>query len=160
MLLSLVFFLSACGSPANPSAIGNYQPAAVKTPAESNAPAAIKPSEATSTPKATTTPAINNPSVVNNPPAAPVEKTKPETAKRAAVTIQNYAFNPQAQIVSKGTTVTWTNNDSAPHQIKSTTFNSGLLAQGQSYSYTFASAGSYDYICSVHPSMTGTIIVQ
>ena len=77
-----------------------------------------------------------------------------------AVSIKSFAFNPGTLTVKKGTTVTWTNNDSAPHQIKSATFNSTSLSQGQSFSFTFNEVGSFDYSCSIHPSMLGKIIVQ
>jgi plastocyanin len=93
----------------------------------------------------------NNPSTVNK---------QDGTVESNTVSIQNFAFNPQALTVKKGTTVTWTNNDSAPHQIKSTTFNSQPLGKGQSYSFTFDNPGTFDYICGIHPSMTGKIIVQ
>jgi plastocyanin len=76
------------------------------------------------------------------------------------VNIQNFAFNPATLIVKKGTTVTWTNNDPAQHQIKSTTFNSGQLSKGQSFSFTFNDTGTFDYSCAIHPSMTGKIIVE
>ena len=77
-----------------------------------------------------------------------------------AINIQNFAFNPQETTVKKGTTVTWTNNDSAPHQIKSASFNSSQLGKGQSFSFTFNDAGTFDYSCAIHPSMTGKIIVE
>jgi plastocyanin len=77
-----------------------------------------------------------------------------------AVNIQNFAFSPATLTVKKGTAVTWTNSDSAPHQIKSDTFNSGQLSKGQSFSFTFNDTGTFDYSCSIHPSMTGKIIVE
>lgn len=77
-----------------------------------------------------------------------------------AIGIQNFAFSPVVLTVKKGTTVTWTNSDSTPHQIKSATFNSSQLSKGQSFSFTFDTAGSFNYICSIHPSMTGKIIVE
>lgn len=179
MLFALTFFLGGCGSPAsNPVAVNN-------PPAANIPPAAVNPSEVTNTPTATKTPDANKPPVVSKPPvtAPPVVSQPPVVSKPPVITppvvsqppapptngtqtehvsiaIQNFAFDPQTKTVAKGATVTWTNNDSVPHQIKSTTFNSGMLAQGQSYSFTFNAAGSFDYICSVHPSMTGTIIVQ
>jgi len=78
------------------------------------------------------------------------------------VAIQNFAFNPATLTVKAGTKVTWTNQDSATHQVVSDTgaFNSGDLSNGQSFSFTFDKAGSYPYHCAVHPSMTGTIVVQ
>jgi plastocyanin len=78
----------------------------------------------------------------------------------AAVTIQNFTFSPSPLTVSVGTTVAWTNMDSVDHQIKSTTFNSSPLPKGQTYSFTFTTAGTYDYSCAIHPTMRGQIIVQ
>lgn len=76
------------------------------------------------------------------------------------ISIQNFAFNPAALTVKVGDTVTWTNNDSVLHQIKSDTFNSNQLSKGQSYSFTFQTAGTFDYSCAIHPTMKGQIIVQ
>jgi plastocyanin len=76
------------------------------------------------------------------------------------VSIQNFAFNPATLTVKKGATVTWTNNDPAQHQIKSATFNSSQLGKGQSFSFTFNDAGTFDYSCAIHPSMLGKIIVE
>jgi plastocyanin len=78
------------------------------------------------------------------------------------VTIQNFAFQPATIQVAKGTTVTWTNQDSAPHTIAfraSGMTGSGMLQRGQSFSYTFNTPGTYAYYCGVHPNMTGTVIV-
>ncbi len=78
------------------------------------------------------------------------------------VSIQNFAFQPQTIQIAKGTTVTWTNVDSAPHTV---TFRnggmtgSGALQRGQSFSYTFSTPGTYAYFCGAHPYMTGTVIV-
>jgi plastocyanin len=78
------------------------------------------------------------------------------------IAIQNFAFNPATLTVKAGTTVTWTNLDSTNHPVASDTgvFNSGTLNNGQSYSFTFNQTGSYPYHCTVHPSMTGTVIVD
>jgi plastocyanin len=81
-------------------------------------------------------------------------------AKSNAIMIQNFAFSPSVLRVKKGTTVTWTNKDSAPHQISSPTFNSASLSTGQSFSFVFNEAGTFDYICSIHPSMKGQVIVE
>ena len=98
------------------------------------------------------------------PTPAPVTSAQPGVGvsnnQANAVSIKNFAFNPAALTVKSGDTVTWTNDDSAPHQIKSTAFNSDMLSTGQSFSFTFNQTGSYDYICSVHPSMAGKIIVE
>jgi plastocyanin len=78
------------------------------------------------------------------------------------VTIQNTAFNPATLNVQVGTTVTWINKDSVTHRVVSDTglFSSGDLTTGMSYNYTFNQTGSYPYHCSIHPSMTGTIVVS
>jgi plastocyanin len=75
------------------------------------------------------------------------------------VSIKNFAFNPATLTIKPRTTVTWTNNDSAAHQIKSNTFNSAVLNPGESFSFTFFNAGQYNYSCAIHPSMLGKIIV-
>ncbi len=84
----------------------------------------------------------------------------PNGATSNIVNIQNFAFSPATLTVAKGTTVTWINNDSVNHQIKSDTFNSAPLLTGQNYSFTFDNAGTFNYSCAIHPSMTGKIIVK
>jgi plastocyanin len=78
------------------------------------------------------------------------------------VTISNFAFDPKELTVSKGTKVTWTNNDSVNHTITSDSgaFESGDLAKGDSFSFTFNDTGSFSYHCKIHPLMTAKIIVQ
>jgi plastocyanin len=93
-------------------------------------------------------------------PQTPAQSSNQTNNSSAAINIQNFAFNPASLTISKGTTVTWTNNDSAPHQIKSTTFNSSPLSQGQTFSFTFNDVGTFNYSCAIHPSMLGKIIVQ
>jgi plastocyanin len=72
------------------------------------------------------------------------------------------AFSPATLTVSVNTTVIWTNNDTVAHTVTSTTglFDSGSIGTGGTYSYMFTSAGTYNYYCTVHPSMTGKIVVQ
>lgn len=82
------------------------------------------------------------------------------TVESNVVNIEKFKFNPETLIVKKDTAVTWVNNDSAPHQIKSALFNSDLLSKGQSFSFSFNEVGVFDYSCSIHPSMLGKIIVQ
>lgn len=76
------------------------------------------------------------------------------------ITIQNFSFNPAALTVKQGTKVTWINEDSAPHKIKSDTFNSSNLNKGDKFEFVFNNKGSFDYICSIHPSMKGKIVVE
>ena len=75
------------------------------------------------------------------------------------VSIENFSFNPSVLTVTVGTTVVWTNNDTAVHTIKSATFNSKDLSKGDTFEYKFDKAGTYDYSCGIHPTMTGRIIV-
>ncbi len=88
----------------------------------------------------------------------PANQTPPSGS---AITIKNFAFNPQSVTIKPGTTVTWTNEDSAPHTVTSDSgiFDSGQLPNGGSFSYTFNQNGRFDYHCSIHPYMKGSIIV-
>jgi plastocyanin len=104
---------------------------------------------------ATQTPAQTPAQTQNQTPA----QENPQ-ATVSNISIQNFAFNPATLTVKPGTTVIWTNNDTAPHQIKSEAFNSASMSKGQTFSFTFPDAGTYDYFCSIHPSMKGRIIVQ
>lgn len=84
------------------------------------------------------------------------------TVAKNAVTIQNMAFSPASITVKVGDKVTWTNQDSVGHSATAddNSFDTDVLAQGQSGSTTFSKAGTYTYHCKVHPSMTATIVVQ
>jgi plastocyanin len=79
-----------------------------------------------------------------------------------AVSIVDFAFQPASVTVPVGATVTWTNNGMAPHTSTSSAggWDSGSLTSGQSFSFTFPRAGSFSYICTIHPSMMGTVVVQ
>ena len=77
-----------------------------------------------------------------------------------AVAIQGFAFNPGELSVTTGTTVTWTNNDDAPHSVKwSESDESDDLGKSDTYERTFDTAGTFDYICGIHPNMTGSVTV-
>ncbi len=80
----------------------------------------------------------------------------------SVVTIDNFTFGPKELTVAVGTTVKWVNHDDIPHTVveKNTTFRSKALDTDDSYSFTFASAGSFDYFCGLHPHMVGKIIVK
>jgi plastocyanin len=82
-------------------------------------------------------------------------------AGAGAVTIKDFAFDPGDVTVAKGTTVTWKNDDSATHRIKSGdgSFDSEDLKNGDSFEHTFDTAGTFDYICGIHPSMKGKVTV-
>jgi len=100
------------------------------------------------------------PSATKAMPTAQNQPTTVDTASTNVVNIQNFAFSPETLIVKKGTTVAWTNNDSTLHTIKSTTFNSGDLAKGATFKFTFDTAGTFSYSCGIHPSMQGKIVVE
>jgi len=77
------------------------------------------------------------------------------------VDIVDFAFAPATLTITVGDTVTWTNRDAIEHTATSTggAFDSGLLAQNASWSMTFTAPGTYDYLCTPHPTMTGRIVV-
>jgi plastocyanin len=86
---------------------------------------------------------------------------QPSTAN-AAVKIDNFSFGPQTITVPVGATVTWTNSDDIPHTAVSTdsVFKSKVMDTDEKFSYTFTKAGTYPYYCSIHPKMTGKVVVQ
>jgi plastocyanin len=83
-------------------------------------------------------------------------------AATAGVKIDNFVFGPQTLTVAVGTTVTWTNSDDIPHTSVSTegVFKSKVLDTDEKFSYTFTKAGTYPYYCTIHPKMTGKVVVQ
>ena len=88
--------------------------------------------------------------------------SKAAPAPAASVQIGNFTFKAQVTTVKPGTTVTWTNGDDIPHTVvsKDGVFKSKVLDTGDHFSFTFAKAGQFGYFCSLHPHMTGTIIVK
>jgi plastocyanin len=78
------------------------------------------------------------------------------------ITIDNFTFTPKELTVAVGTTVKWVNHDDIPHTIveKKATFRSKALDTDDSYSFTFTSAGTFDYFCGLHPHMVGQVIVK
>jgi plastocyanin len=91
------------------------------------------------------------------------KESVPVKARKTEVAIDNFSFSPNTVTLSVGATVTWTNHDNVPHVVSSTHNQfkkSPLLKTGQSFSHTFATKGTYNYFCSIHPRMTGKIIVK
>ena len=82
-------------------------------------------------------------------------------AAESAVMIDNFTFTPQTLTVPKGTTVIWTNRDDIPHVVLLTAAKarSPVLDTGESYSFTFAQAGTFEYYCALHPHMQGSVVV-
>ena len=87
-------------------------------------------------------------------------KNKEDTGDLNTVRMVDFAFEPETLTVKVGTTVIWVNEDSAAHKIKSSTFNSQNMKRADSFSQTFSEPGVYEYICDIHPSMTGKITVE
>ena len=83
-------------------------------------------------------------------------------AQNAEVKIDNFSFAPASITVAAGTTVTWTNRDDIPHTVVSEDrmIKSKVLDTDEKFSYTFSKPGTYPYFCSVHPKMTGKVVVQ
>ena len=132
-LLGVVFFLGGCG----------YQSASQSTTPAPNS--------------AANTPATPSPS------SSATKTPSPATGQVAgAVTIQNFAFSPAEITIAKGETVTWTNEDSSPHQIASDNgkFQGPSFSKGQTYSFTFNDTGAFPYHCAIHPMMKGNIVVK
>jgi plastocyanin len=84
---------------------------------------------------------------------------KPESTE---VKIDNFSLGPATLTVPVGTSVTWTNRDDIPHTVVSTegVFKSKVLDTDEKFSFTFSKAGTYPFFCSIHPKMTGKVIVQ
>jgi amicyanin len=80
----------------------------------------------------------------------------------ATVSMDHNTFIPSEISVVPGTTVTWVNKETMPHTVVDTNkgFRSKILAKDASFSFTFATAGEYDYLCSIHPNMKGKVIVK
>ena len=90
-------------------------------------------------------------------------ESAPAKATKTEVVIGNFNFSPKTFTVPVGATVTWTNHDNVPHVVTSANNQfqkSPVLKAGQSFSNAFATAGTYSYFCSIHPRMTGKIIVK
>lgn len=93
----------------------------------------------------------------------------PTTGNTAQVSIKDFQFSPAALTVKKGTTVTWTNEDSVAHDVANDAtdsvsagqlFKSKPLAKGESFSFTFDQAGEYPYHCPIHPAMKARVVVE
>ena len=97
-----------------------------------------------------------------NTPANTAGGNPSTSGNTVEVSLKNLAFNPKEITIKAGTTVVWTNNDSVDHNVTSDTglFNSGTLAPGDTFKFTFDQAGTYPYSCSFHvPNMVGTVTV-
>jgi len=84
------------------------------------------------------------------------------SAKPAEVNIDNFSFSPATISVKAGTAVTWTNRDDIPHTVVADdkSFKSKVLDTGDKFTFTPTKPGTYPYFCSIHPKMTGKLIVE
>jgi 3',5'-cyclic-AMP phosphodiesterase len=101
---------------------------------------------------------------VNHPIAITDVPLKPEMTKAGAsdVSVDNFSFAPATASVTVGSTITWTNRDDIPHTVVSTEkkFKSPVLDTGEQFSHRFDAPGTYKYFCSIHPKMTGQVVVE
>jgi len=95
-------------------------------------------------------------------PAGQEARPAQDPPKPVAVDIDNFKFGIVSLNIAAGTTVTWTNRDDVPHTVVSLTkvFKSPALDTGDHFSFTFKDAGTFEYYCSMHPRMTGKIVVK
>jgi plastocyanin len=95
-------------------------------------------------------------------PTPSVSATVPSAAIGTEIKIDNFSFAPVTMQIAVGTTVTWVNRDDIPHTVVGVdrAFKSKVLDTDEKFSYTFTKAGHYPYFCSLHPKMTGEIVVQ
>jgi plastocyanin len=142
--------LAACAGPAGTSAGATISPASGPKPAgfagNTGSPSAL--------PTAS--------SGMSGMPVSAPPSTAAAPVSADAVTIRNFAFGPQVITVKAGTTVHWTNNDTEAHTVTSNTgaFGSPVLQPGTGYSFTFTKPGTYHYHCTIHPFMTGMVMVS
>ena len=112
-----------------------------------------------------TTPGMPGMSGMPSMPGAPANASVSATASAPvtgnAVSIDNFAFVPATLTVAAGSTVTWTNQDEEPHTVVANdgSFRSPGMGSQATYSHTFATAGKFDYVCSIHPFMHATVVV-
>jgi plastocyanin len=102
---------------------------------------------------------INHPIAITDVPLE--EDMKTAGAEASQVVVDNFSFAPAMAAVATGATVTWTNRDDVPHNVVSTNqkFKSPVLDTDETFSHTFDSPGTYKYFCSIHPKMTGQVVV-
>src|SRR5215470_5648940 len=85
-----------------------------------------------------------------------------EEKQSTEVKIDNFVFSPNTLTVPAGTTIRWTNHDDIPHNVVADdkSFKSRVLDTDEAFPYTFSKPGTYTYFCSIHPKMTGKVVVQ
>ena len=101
------------------------------------------------------------PSMPSAPAGTASATGSPAAVAGDQVSIDNFAFAPATLTVKAGSTVTWTNHDEEPHTVAASdgSFHSPGMGTGATFSHTFSTAGKFDYVCSIHPMMHGTVVV-
>lgn len=105
----------------------------------------------------------SDPSTPSAPtPPPPTGPSASVVIPTGAATLTNRAYAPAVAEVAVGTTVRWTNSDAVPHTTTAdgTLWNSGTVASGGGFSFTFPTAGTFPYHCTIHSSMVGTVVVR
>ncbi len=147
LILIAALFLAGClSSPSSPAPVPTASPSQTVPPTMAPTPV----------PPAATTMVV--------PAPVTAVATASSFSGAASVAIQNYSFIPASITVSKGTTVAWTNLDTADHTVTSVepspmVLNSPVIHQGNTFQFTFNRTGTYTYICNIHPFMRGTVTV-
>lgn len=150
VIIAISLLSIACAAPAGPG--WTFPPdssAAARPEASTLEVAAASPS-----------PSVNPSAAAVQPGAdAGVEVAAAVAPSSASVTIADFAFGPSTVTIAAGGQVTWTNRDSERHSVRVGDIESSRLESSASYARTFDSAGRFAYVCGLHPSMTGTILV-
>lgn len=120
---------------------------------EASAPSIPAPEKSPEDLTATTT--VN--SILDQASSTPIAKPAGQVH---SVSIEGMAFSPAAVEIKVGDMVAWTNKDAAPHTATGQSFDSGKLNQGESFAFRFEKSGTYSYVCSLHPSMKGAVVVK
>ena len=162
-------------------------PAPTPAPVEETQPVEETPSEETTsnpTPSNETSTVTEETPSTSDESSAPSEQTQSEAhdhsdmmsaevsiksgASKQGCEAENNCYDPSEITVNSGTTITWTNNDDAPHTVSSGSpsdgldgaFDSSIINPGESFEATFDEVGEYDYFCQIHPWLTGKVIVE
>jgi plastocyanin len=175
LLASVYALVAALVLPSSILAQEDPAPAATEAaPAEQAAPAEPAPAEPApaesapaepppAAPAAEPAPAPPEPQVLADERAeVPDSQPKAVAAASGSVTISDFSYSPGTITINQGDTVTWVNNGPTPHSATSSNgaFDTGIFPKGQSRSHTFNEAGTFAYICTPHPFMKGTVVVQ
>lgn len=151
ILISVLLLLAACAPQAPVQPVVSQADAAAQFGVQPPRPVAVQP------------PPVVAPVVQATPQEVKVAEPVPQSGKTVNSVIDKFAFAPEIRIKA-GDTIVWTNKDSAPHDVTSTSpeqrFQSSVLKTGESFSRQFNEPGTYSYKCSLHPVMRGTVVVE